>query len=81
MSVLEQFTADEMAQMFSFLDGLRASGAINMFGAYPVLAKTYGLEQDLARGVAALWMQSFNSRLPAPERVSQLFAAENGEVM
>jgi len=45
---------------FLFLDSLRESGQINMFGAAPYLAEAFGLSKSEAREVLRQWMQSFN---------------------
>lgn len=44
---------------FEFLNDLRESGQINMFGAAPVLADTFGMTKSQARGVLSAWMKSF----------------------
>ena len=44
---------------FEFLNELRESGAIIMFGAAPVLADTFGMTKSQARGVLSAWMKSF----------------------
>lgn len=44
---------------FEFLNELRESGQINMFGAAPVLADTFGMSKSQARGVLSAWMKSF----------------------
>jgi hypothetical protein len=45
---------------FLFLDSLRESGQINMFGAAPYLAEAFGFSKSEAREVLRQWMQSFN---------------------
>ena len=42
----------------AFLDALRASGIMNMFGAAPVLAAHFDLTTKEARHVLDEWMQS-----------------------
>ena len=42
-----------------FLDGLRESGKVNMFGASPYLAEMFGLDKSEAQSVVAQWMESF----------------------
>ena len=42
--------------MFRFLNQLRASGSINMFGASPVLAEVFGISSKEARVVLSHWM-------------------------
>jgi hypothetical protein len=46
---------------FRYLDSLRESGRINMFGAAPYLAETFGLSKNEAREVLRQWMESFKS--------------------
>lgn len=47
---------------FAFLDIIRESGQINMFGAAPVLEETYGLSRRDARQVLLEWMDTFSQR-------------------
>ena len=44
------------ATMFRFLNQLRASGSINMFGASPVLAEMYNISSKEAGVVLSHWM-------------------------
>jgi hypothetical protein len=44
------------ATMFRFLNQLRASGSINMFGASPVLAEMFNISSKEARVVLTQWM-------------------------
>lgn len=43
-----------------FLENLRESGAINMFGAAPYLEKAFGLTRAEARKVVANWMDCYD---------------------
>lgn len=45
--------------MLQFLDSLRESGAINMFGARPYVESTFGLSKKDAGEVLSYWMKSF----------------------
>lgn len=45
-----------------YLDALRESGAVNMFGAAPHLAREFGLPTREARHVLTYWMESFGQR-------------------
>lgn len=45
---------------FIFLDNLRDSGRINMFGAAPYLQQAFGLDKREARQVLREWMDSFS---------------------
>lgn len=55
---------DDRETLFRFLDALRESGAINMFGAAVPLAETFGLSRSEARAVLAEWMRTFAERNP-----------------
>ena len=46
-----------MEDMFDFLDSLRESGQINMFGAAPVLVDVFEINKFEAREVLAAWMK------------------------
>ena len=45
-----------------FLDELRESGEINMFGAAPYLTDIFDLSKQEARKVLTYWMQTFGTR-------------------
>ena len=47
---------------FAFLDSIRATGQINMFGAGPYLQEVYGLKRHEARDIVVMWMQTFSER-------------------
>jgi hypothetical protein len=44
---------------FEFLNGLRESGQINMFGAPRVLQDEFGLNKHEARDIVSAWMEQF----------------------
>lgn len=46
--------------VFSFLNDLRASGKINMFGAGVYVQELYSLERREANALVAEWMQNFS---------------------
>ena len=48
-----------MEDYFEFLNDLRESGQINMFGAGPVLQEVFGLDKYEAREILGAWMKSF----------------------
>ena len=48
--------------MLTYLDRLRASGKINMFGAAPHVEQTFKLSIRQARQVTAYWMKTFEQR-------------------
>ena len=47
---------NKTATMFRFLNQLRESGSINMFGASPVLAESFGISSKEAREVFVHWI-------------------------
>jgi len=42
-----------------FLDALRESGQINMFGARPFLQEAFGLSKEEASSILVNWMSGF----------------------
>jgi hypothetical protein len=44
---------------FAYLNALRESGEINMFGAAPYLAGAFSLSNSQARDILLKWMESF----------------------
>lgn len=49
-------------EYLEYLDGLRESGSINMFGATPYLSEMFDLSIKDARAVLSYWMQTFSER-------------------
>jgi len=45
-----------------FLDSIRESGAINMFGAAPYVAEAFGVSRQEAREFLKNWMMTFAER-------------------
>lgn len=45
-----------------YLERLRRSGIVNMFGATPYLAAAFGLSKDEARAILSDWMQKYNPK-------------------
>ena len=45
-----------------FLDDLRETGAINMFGAAPYVEREFGVSRYDARDLVKNWMQTFTER-------------------
>ena len=46
--------------MFQYLDDLRKSGVVNMFGAAPYLQAEFGLEKRESRAILCEWMETFS---------------------
>lgn len=64
---------DSVEQYFEWLDELRASGAVNMSGARPLLAEEFGLDRALSTAVHAAWMQSYDGESSAADRAAKMF--------
>lgn len=54
--------SESLEQYFAFLDIIRESGQINMFGAAPVLQEVYGLTRQESRKILLEWMDTFATR-------------------
>lgn len=50
--------------VFEFLDNLRESGAINMFGAGTYVQEAFGLDRWEAKDLVIEWMETFATRHP-----------------
>jgi hypothetical protein len=55
---------DLQEQVNVFLDDLRESGSINMFGAAPYVADAFGVSKYEARDLVINWMETFAERHP-----------------
>ena len=60
----------QLCDYFEFLDDLRASSKINMFGAAPHLASKFDLQMSEARDVLRRWQDTFSDE-PLEDRVHQ----------
>jgi hypothetical protein len=65
------FTSAELAELFAFLDNVRASGVTNMLAAGPCLVAAYGMDEGLARKVLAAWLETFSGN-GAAQRASEV---------
>lgn len=73
---LEKIGVWKLGGYFEFLDDLRASGAVNMFGATPVLRRKHRgeLKEDEARAVMSAWMKTFKRDKSPEERAKEALA-------
>jgi len=55
-------TREQVHEMFLWLDDLRESGMVNMFGAYPLLAEAFSIEPSVAKQVWTAWAETFAAR-------------------
>ena len=49
-------------QHWLFLEELRRSGAINMFGAAPYIKEAFGVSSREARNILADWMENYDPK-------------------
>jgi hypothetical protein len=49
-------------EMFVYLDNIRETGKINMFGAGPYLQDAFGLSRYEAKDIVLEWMNTFAER-------------------
>jgi hypothetical protein len=55
----EEIAGVNLEEAFAFLDALRESGQVNMFGARPSLQKEFSCSRHAARKVLSAWMQDY----------------------
>lgn len=48
------------AEVFFYLDGLRETGATNMFGAAPYIEEEFNVDRKVAGEVLQAWMRTFD---------------------
>lgn len=49
-------------EVFRFLDEIRRTGKINMFGAAEPIQEVYGVSRNEARALLKEWMETFSER-------------------
>jgi len=50
--------------VFDYLDNLRESGAVNMFGAAPWVGRAFDVDRETARALLSEWMRTYSERHP-----------------
>jgi len=64
---MDQFRMEMQEKINDYLDALRETGCMNMFGASPYIAEVFGVNQKEARQYLKNWMDTFNERHPNGE--------------
>lgn len=54
-------------EVLNYLDGVRRSGAINMYAAVPYIQQEFQLSKKTARWLLGEWMDSYEQRHKAGE--------------
>jgi hypothetical protein len=52
----------EKQEFFDYLDTLRETGVVNMFGAAPVLQEAFDMTRADARAILKEWMENYGTR-------------------
>ncbi len=73
---MENFDREDVATYFAYLDNLRASGDINMFGAGLFLRREFLLEREGASAVLSAWMSTFDEDASPEARAEAALALE-----
>jgi hypothetical protein len=60
-------TTPQQEEMFVWLDNLRESGIVNMFGSAPMLQEAFNLSKAHAKMTVLKWMQTYGDRHPKDE--------------
>jgi hypothetical protein len=60
---------DQLVEAFAYLDDLRESGAVNMFGAATYVAEDLGHDKRTARDLVSMWMRSYDGDSSVEDRV------------
>jgi hypothetical protein len=81
MNSITDVTEEQLGYMFEWLDDLRDSGRINMFGAPPLLAQAFDLEGRVAKDVWLGWTQTCDGEAEASTRAAKHYQElHNAEV-
>ena len=59
---MDKFRMEMQEKINVYLDAVRETGTINMFGAAPLIAETFGVERREAQQYLKNWMQTFAER-------------------
>jgi hypothetical protein len=59
---MDQFRMQMQEKINVYLNSLRKSGAVNMFGAAPYISETFGVNKEEARQYLKNWMESFSKK-------------------
>ena len=66
------FTKQELTSYFEYLDELRESGDVDMWGASLPLAETFSINQRDASDLVGLWIKSFDPKLSPAARAKKV---------
>ena len=67
-----EYDFEQFAEAFEFLDELRESGQVNMFGATSYVVNELGHDKATARNLVTAWMKSYDG-VSTPEDRAKSF--------
>lgn len=76
MSDIADYNITEIADYFEYLDDLRSSGEVNMFGTRPYLAEEFAIPKAMAGKILMAWMNTFGKGTPT-ERAQRIKAVQS----
>jgi hypothetical protein len=59
---------EQFVEAFEYLDELRESGVVNMFGATTYVVDDLGHDKKTARNLVTAWMKSYDGETSAEDR-------------
>ena len=59
---MDKFRMEMQEKVNVYLDALRETGAVNMFGVAPMISETFGVNKQEARNYLKNWMDTFGQR-------------------
>lgn len=59
---MDQFRMQMQEKINVYLNSLRKSGTVNMFGAAPYISETFGVNTQEAKQYLKNWMESFSKK-------------------
>lgn len=70
-------THGALVRIFRYLDDLRASSEVNMYGARPYVAVEFDLSPKLSEAVLLAWMRTFDGKRSATARARAALRTQN----
>jgi hypothetical protein len=67
---------DDLNSIFRYLDRLRDSGAVNMFGVRLMVSAQFGIDKGEAGKALAAWMGSYDPDKTVDARVDQVLEGQ-----
>jgi len=72
-SIRDEYTFNELAEFFEFMDKLADLGCRRTLELAPLVRQYFGLPRDHAEAITVLWLQTWSPRVSAANRAERLF--------